>query len=128
MSNKKNRETGEAGELQKELAELRERLTKLEERSEGGPRKTVYEGFFRVGTNYMIRTVTNYFVGRCVSVHPDGLVLEDASWVAWTKRYSTIFTEGADGFDEVERIIGPEFVSGVVDAHEYPFSVPVDTK
>ena len=55
---------------------------------------------WRVGANYLIRTVTMIDTGRLVEVHPTELVLEDAAWIADTGRFSEALT--LEKFDEVE--------------------------
>lgn len=43
---------------------------------------------FKIGANYLIRTVTMIDTGRLVEVTPTEIVLEDAAWVADTGRFS----------------------------------------
>ena len=49
-----------------------------------------------------IETVTKYFVGEIVSVHPQEIVLRDACWVACTGRYHTFLADGGDSNAEFE--------------------------
>ena len=55
---------------------------------------------WRIGENYLIRTVTMITTGRLVAVYPLELVLVDAAWIAETKRYADSIKEG--DFKEVE--------------------------
>lgn len=53
--------------------------------------KPVYEGEFQpfeIGAVYLIRTVTMIDVGRVVAVSKQYVILEDATWVADTGRFS----------------------------------------
>ena len=43
---------------------------------------------WRIGQNYLIRTVTMIDTGRLVEVTPTELVLEEAAWIADTGRFS----------------------------------------
>lgn len=83
----------------------------------------------RVGNTVFIRTVTLYHVGRIVAVDTDFIVLADASWVAWTQRFSETLATGA--LDEVEQIPNGRAAVGIgaiVDAVDWPHPVPVPTK
>ena len=41
---------------------------------------------FKVGEQYLICTVTLYYVGRVVEIGPGWIRLEQASWIHWTGR------------------------------------------
>lgn len=71
---------------------------------------TALRGPYVLGSNVIIRTVTNYWTGRIVGVHPDALVLRDAAWVADTGRFHAAVQEGEPALVEVE----PVFVRVVV--------------
>ncbi len=45
---------------------------------------------FEVGKQYLIQTVTLYYVGRVVEVGFGWIRLERASWIHWTGRLSTL--------------------------------------
>ncbi len=81
---------------------------------------------FRIGTAYLIRTVTHYFVGRLAAVTDTDLVLEDAAWVASTGRYSDALVTGK--LDELEPCLGRHIVArgGLIDAAEWGYSLPMD--
>lgn len=82
-------------------------------------------GPYKVGTAYLIRTVTMYYTGRIVSVHPNEIVLEDAAWIADTGRYHKALETGE--LSEVEPIKGPAIIGrgALVDAVEWPSHVPL---
>lgn len=50
---------------------------------------------YPIGKNVLVRTVTMIQVGRLVEVGPQELVLEDASWVADTERWSEMLNTGS---------------------------------
>lgn len=45
---------------------------------------------FEIGKSYLFCSVTLYYVGRVAAVSMGWIVLEDASWVHWTGRLSTL--------------------------------------
>lgn len=47
---------------------------------------------FKVGKSYLICTVTLYYVGRVVEADLGWVRLEEASWVHWTGRLSTLLS------------------------------------
>jgi hypothetical protein len=53
-----------------------------------------------VGNNYLIRTVTMYAVGRYMGTVEGFAILDDASWVADTAKFSKCLSDGT--FNEVE--------------------------
>lgn len=55
---------------------------------------------YRIGANYLIRTVTHIQTGRLVAVTPQELVLEDAAWIADTGRFADALKSCE--FNEVE--------------------------
>lgn len=60
---------------------------------------------FQVGEKYFVRTVTDYWVGRLVSVDgPYTLTLTDAAWVANTGRLSEFVGRGWAEGAEVEPV------------------------
>lgn len=83
---------------------------------------------WKIGTAYLIRTVTNYWTGRVVAVHPDALVLEEAAWVADTGRFHQAVASGS--LSEVEPVPRAVIVGrgSIVDATEWPFALPKDVK
>lgn len=83
---------------------------------------------WKVGASYLIRTVTNYWVGKLIEVHGDAIVLESASWVADTGRFHQAVSSGS--LSEVEPVPRPVIVGrgSIVDATEWPFALPKDSK
>src|SRR3990167_3501968 len=74
---------------------------------------------WRIGANYLIRTVTMIDTGRLVAVTEHELVLEDAAWIADTGRFAQA-VEKAE-FGEVEPFPAGRVIVGrgaVVDAVE----------
>ena len=55
---------------------------------------------WKIGANYLIRTVTMIDTGRLVAVTEHELVLEDAAWIADTGRFADALTSA--NFAEVE--------------------------
>ncbi len=80
---------------------------------------------YKIGENYLIRTVTMIEVGRLVAVYPQELVIEDAAWVADTGRFSNALKTGELG--EIEPYPdGPVIVGrgGVIDAPLWNHPLP----
>lgn len=79
-----------------------------------------------IGKNIMIRTVTMIFTGRLVAVFPQELVIEDAAWIADTKRWQQFIAEG--GIDECEPYPDEQPViigrGGLIDATEWLADLP----
>ena len=82
---------------------------------------------WKIGANYLIRTVTMIDTGRLVAVTPQELVLEDAAWIADSGRFSEAVK--AAKFNEVEPfpdgrvIIGRGCVIDAVEIKELPRSL-----
>lgn len=55
---------------------------------------------WNIGKLYLIRTVTNFLLGKLVQVTDQELVLEDCAWVASTGRFAEALKSGK--LDEVE--------------------------
>lgn len=84
---------------------------------------------YKVGSNYLIRTVTLYHTGRLVAVYEHELVLEDAAWIACTKRFSETLSTGE--FDEVEPFPDGHVVVGrgaIIDAALWNHKLPRSQK
>lgn len=95
--------------------------------SPAAPKATEYLPFV-VGETYLFRLVTHYWVGRIVAVTGMEIVIEDASWVASTGRFSTTIATGA--LDEVEKVQGRVVLGrgALVDAVEWKHPLPTETK
>jgi hypothetical protein len=83
---------------------------------------------FVVGKNYFIRTVTHILTGKLVRIIGEDLVLVDACWVADTRRYADIFTDGFTAEAELEPYPdGAEVIvnrGALVDAVEWTRDLP----
>lgn len=75
---------------------------------------------YKIGTAYLIRTVTHYYTGRLTAVSAQELILEDAAWIAETGRYHKAIADGE--LSEIEPIIGPCIIGrgAIIDAVEWP--------
>ena len=74
---------------------------------------------WKIGANYLIRTVTMIDTGRLVAVTEHELVLEDAAWIADTGRFSDALL--SCDFNEVEPFPAGRVIVGrgsVIDAVE----------
>lgn len=83
----------------------------------------------RIGNAVFIRTATHYHTGRIIELYRDLLVLQDASWIACTKRLSVSLATGE--FDEVEKI--PDGLvainrGAIVDVFNWKHPLPVETR
>ena len=81
---------------------------------------------YKLGVNYLIRTVTFYYIGRLVSILPQELVLVDAAWVADTGRFMNALKDGTLAEvepypDEEEVVIGR---GSIVDAVRWRHDLP----
>ncbi len=58
-------------------------------------------GQFQVGSNYFVRTVTDYWLGKLVSVDgPYTITLTEFAWIAGTGRLGEFLKQGrADGME-----------------------------
>jgi hypothetical protein len=84
-------------------------------------------GPWQIGKNYNIRTVTHYWTGRLVAVATQELVLEDATWIASTGRFSDFFS---DGPEEAEPVDGPVIIGrgAIIDAELWTIALPREQK
>lgn len=82
---------------------------------------------FETGENYFLRCVTYHMVGKVKEIVGSFLVLEDASWIADSGRFSNAIKEGK--LSEVEPV-GTAFVNtnSVVDAFPWKHSLPTKQK
>ena len=83
---------------------------------------------FKIGTAYLIRTVTMHYTGRIVAVTDSDIVLEDAAWIADTGRYHDSLVSGS--LSEVEPYTKPVAVSRgcIIDFTEWDHTLPQDQK
>ncbi len=87
--------------------------------------------FFQIGKNYLIQTVTHYYLGELKSVGNQELVLGNASWVSDTGRYSD-FVKGSisDSNVEIEPILQDTIIGrgALVSAVIWNSSLPKEVK
>ena len=72
---------------------------------------------FKIGENYLIRTVTMIDTGRVVEVNEHEVVLEDAAWIADTGRFADCLKSW--NFNEVEPFPDGQVIIGrgaIIDA------------
>lgn len=83
---------------------------------------------FEIGKQYLMRTVTNYLVGKLERVTQQEFVMSESSWVADTGRFYDSLRDGK--FNEVEPIIGPVIIGrgSLVDCVEWPHRLPKEQK
>ena len=55
---------------------------------------------YKIGSNYLIRTVTMIYTGKLEAVYEKELVISSAAWIAETKRWADSVANGE--FNEVE--------------------------
>jgi hypothetical protein len=73
-----------------------------------------------IGQDYLIRTVSNYMLGKLEAIDEHELWLRDAAWIAYTGRFSECLAKGS--LEEVEPC--PDGIScvgrgSIVDAHPW---------
>ena len=80
---------------------------------------------WRIGRNYIIRTVTMILTGRLIAVTDKELVLDEASWIAETDRFADTISKGL--LKEVEPYGDQPVIVGrgsIVDATEWFHPLP----
>ena len=80
---------------------------------------------YKIGANYLIRTVTMIQTGRLVDVTDQELVLEDAAWIADTGRFSNALSKVE--FSEVEPFPEGQVIVGrgsIIDATQIKGPLP----
>jgi len=83
-------------------------------------RTRVEASAWKIGGNYLIRTVTMINTGRLVGVTDQELVLEDAAWIADTGRFADALRDSKK-FNEVEPFPEGKVIVGrgaIIDAVE----------
>lgn len=83
---------------------------------------------FTPGEQVFVRTVTNYYTGRVNTKTPLYVELDDAAWIACTKRFADSMKTGE--FDEVEPYPSGVcvFLGAIVDVCRFPHKLPRDQK
>ena len=56
--------------------------------------------FYKVGKNYLIRTITMIYTGEFVAIEGDNLLMKNVAWIPETARWMKTVSEGE--FNEVE--------------------------
>jgi len=105
-----------------------EQLSKLEKSSKKGEKVQVLtEMDDLIGHAWLIRTVTYFLVGRITKRVGPFFLLEEASWVADTGRFTDAIKKGT--LSEVEPV-GPALVSisSIVDMFPWAHKLPTDQK
>jgi hypothetical protein len=94
----------------------------------GGSAEPVTGGPWKIGTNYLIRTVTMTLTGKLVAAHAAELVLESAAWIADTGRFADALSKGT--LNEIEPMPGRVIVGrgSIVDATEWLHALPTVQK
>ena len=113
---------GDAKKLIKEADELRGLF--------GCPAQNLaqQDSCWKVGSKYLIRTVTMHLTGKLKSVGEKELVLGDAAWIADSGRFSVTLKSGK--FDEIEPFKNDVIVGrgSICDATEIDFDLPREQK
>jgi len=55
---------------------------------------------YKIGENYLVRTVTFHYTGRLMEVYDNEIVLKQAAWIADDGRYADAVAKGS--YSEVE--------------------------
>ena len=102
------------------LVELKEIFAQNSAAQDGVP--------FKVGENYLIRTVTMIQTGKVAAITGGFLVLEQAAWIANTARFYDTLKSG--DLDEVEPFPDGCFVAiaSIVDAAPWKHALPTEQK
>ena len=81
-----------------------------------------------VGNPVFIRTVTHYYTGRIVEIGEREIILDDAAWIACTKRLNETLITGE--FDEVEPFPNPVAIGrgAIVDVTHWTKPLPTGVK
>jgi len=77
------------------LQQLKELMGLLEDDNSIERQENIDLSFYEVGKSYAIRCVTMIYTGKVKRILKDGLVLENAAWIADTGRFNE-FVSGAD--------------------------------
>ena|SRR3990167_1751783 len=90
--------------------------------------KTNTELPFEVGKNYFIRTVTFHLTGKVEAIKGNFLVLNDATWIADSGRFTNAINEGK--LAEVEPVDVETYVNinSITDAFEWKHKLPREQK
>lgn len=83
---------------------------------------------YKVGENYLIRTVTMIQIGRLESVGPQELVLSSAAWIADTGRFYDALKKGT--LNEIEPFPNEVIIGrgSIIDATVWTHKLPTEQK
>lgn len=84
---------------------------------------------YKIGSNYLIRTVTMIYTGKLKAVYDKELVITSAAWIAETERWADSVKEGK--FKEVEPYPDGEITIGrgaILDAVPVKWTMPREQK
>ena len=82
-------------------------------------KKTKEVSIWKIGKNYLVRTVTMTTTGKLKAVTEQELLFSDAAWIADTGRFS-VSLKDSDNFSEVEPFVNDVIVgrNSIIDATE----------
>jgi len=94
----------------------------------GNTQRLALDHPYKIGENYLIRTVTFVQVGKLVAVYDQELVLDQAAWIADTGRFHDALKNGIETLPSAEIepflkevIIGRgALVDGTIYSHKLP--------
>ena len=92
--------------------------------------KSISDNPYKIGGDYLIRTVTMIDTGKIVGITEHEIVLESAAWIADTGRFSEALA-GEIKFSEIEPFPEGQVIVGrasVIDAVQIKFPLPRSKK
>jgi hypothetical protein len=103
-----------------EVKELKELLNL------NGGTKNMESNPYKIGKNYLIRTVTMAISGRLKEIYDTELVLDNAAWIADTGRFADSLKD-QDNFSEVEPYVNDVIIGrcSITDATEIEKTVTI---
>lgn len=86
------------------------------------------QGMWKVGQNYLIRTVTMILIGKLKAVGHSELLLSDAAWIADTGRFANALKDAS--LAEIEPFLDDVIVGrgALVDATNWRHDLPREQK
>jgi len=84
---------------------------------------------FKIGHKYLVRTVTMVNIGMVKQITRDFITLSNASWIPDTGRWSECL-KSPTAFNAIEPFLNDAIIgiNTIVDATEWPFSLPTEAK
>jgi len=97
-------------------------------KAEDKMKKEKNKSVWKIGKNYVIRTVTMIQVGKLIKVTENELVLDSASWIADTGRWTNFLKDGT--INECEPFVGTAIVGrhALIDATIWNHPLPTEQK